>query len=169
MKFTPSRRKQFLDGLAKWGNVTKAARAIGLDRRAAYDIRERDEAFAKAWDAAIEESRDVLEAEAWRRANEGYTEPVVSHGKIVMTPEGSPLLVTKYSDTLMMALLKGHHPEKYRDRVSTELTGKDGAPLQITAVTVFAQLIERLAQRMEPKLIDGEVISVPKKADETSE
>ena len=44
------------------------------------------------------EAREVLEAEAWRRANDGCEEPVVSHGKIVLNKDGTPLVVKKYSD-----------------------------------------------------------------------
>jgi hypothetical protein len=113
----------------------------------------------------VDESRDILEAEAWRRANEGYTEPVVSHGKIVYDKDGTPLMVRKYSDTLMQTLLKGHHPEKYRERIAAEHTGKDGAPLQITAVTVFSEMIERLAAKMRPQLIEGEVVDVTPEKD----
>src|SRR5436305_6679036 len=48
--------------------VLSAARTAGVSRRAAYDRRERDPEFAQAWDDAIEESVEQLEAEAVRRA-----------------------------------------------------------------------------------------------------
>jgi hypothetical protein len=57
----------------------------------------------------------------------------------------------------------------WKDTTILEHTARDGAPLQITAVTVFAQMIERLADRMQPKLIEGTdlVLSVPKETDES--
>ncbi len=61
---------------------------------------------------------DVLEQEARRRAVEGVSEPVYYMGAEV----GS---VQKYSDTLMCLLLKGHKPQKYRERTDLNVTGMD--------------------------------------------
>jgi hypothetical protein len=111
MKFTANRRKKFLEGLVKWGNVTPAAHPVDVSRQYVYMVRAEDEEFANGMDEAIAESREVLEAEAWRRANDGCAEPVVSMGRVVMVPDpdnryGSPipLRVRKYSDTLMIKL-----------------------------------------------------------------
>jgi hypothetical protein len=72
-----------------------------------------------------------LEPEAWCRGHD-YDEPVVSKGRIVSDKDGNPLLVKKYSDTLLVTLLKAHYPEKYKeDRISTEIGNKDGKPFQI--------------------------------------
>ena len=49
-----------------------------------------------------------------RRALEGGEEPVFYQGKIV----GS---VRKYSDTLLMFMLKARRPERYRDRVGVDV------------------------------------------------
>jgi hypothetical protein len=99
-------------------------------------------------DEATDESRDELEAEAWRRGHDGYDEPVVSMGKIVRTDDGSPLLVKKYSDTLLVTLLKAHHPAKYRDRASVDMT-TGGKPLEPSdSVQKFKAMIEQLAERM---------------------
>jgi hypothetical protein len=53
-------------------------------------------------DEAIAESREVLEAEAWRRANDDCAEPVVSMGRVVTVPDPDnrdgpsiPLMVRK--------------------------------------------------------------------------
>lgn len=98
----------FLLSLSECGNVTQAAKDAGIARLTAYRHRDRDPRFADAWDDAIEEAVDRLEAEARRRAIEGVDEPVFYKGK----PVGR---VKKYSDTLMIFLLKAHRPEKFRD------------------------------------------------------
>jgi predicted ATPase len=67
MKFTPKRRSKFLECLAKWGNVTRAATAIGMTRASMYQHREADEEFRRAWDDAVEESKDVIDQEIFRR------------------------------------------------------------------------------------------------------
>lgn len=102
-------RKVFLQHLATCGNVTESARVAGVTREAAYRARDRTPSFREKWDIALEESVELLEAEARRRASEGYDEPVFYQGKQV----GS---IRRYSDTLMSLLLKAHKPDVYRER-----------------------------------------------------
>ncbi len=109
IKFTDSARTQFLEVLARTCNVTHAARTAGISRSRVYDIRKEDAEFAAAWDNAIEEGADALELEARRRALEGVKEPVFYKGEVCGH-------VLRYSDTLLMFLLKAHRPEKYRER-----------------------------------------------------
>ncbi len=74
----------------------------------------------------------MLEAEARRRAVEGVRKPVYCRGEIVGT-------VKEYSDTLLIFLMKGARPEKYRDNVRVERTGPND-----------------LAERMEAREKQGE-------------
>jgi len=57
-----------------------------------------------------------------RRARDGVEEPIFHQGKNVGT-------VRKYSDTLLIFLLKSHKPERYNPPQKQEHTGKDGGPL----------------------------------------
>lgn len=111
---TTNRAKaKFVEILAESCNVSAAARASGFDRDTFYVWRERDPQFSAAWDQAEKESADALEAEARRRAYDGILEPVFFHGEQVA-------LVTRYSDRLMEVLLRGHKPEKFRERWSID-------------------------------------------------
>ena len=56
--WTPARRRQFLKSLATTANVRSACTGVGLSRQAAYQLRRRDSAFARAWDAALQRARD---------------------------------------------------------------------------------------------------------------
>jgi len=96
--------------------VTKAAKVARVGRSTAYEWREEDKAFAAAWDEAIEESNDVLEGEAYRRAVTGTLEPVFYQGEKVGT-------VRRYSDSLLTLLLKSNRPAKFKDR--TDITSGD--------------------------------------------
>ena len=78
-----------------------------------YKIKSQDEEFSAAWEEAAEIGAKRLEDEARRRAVEGWQEPVWYQGDQVGT-------VRKYSDTLLICLLKAHHPEKYADRSKTD-------------------------------------------------
>jgi len=87
--------------------------------------------FAAAWDEALEIATGSLELEARRRAQKGVLEPVYYKGKKVGA-------VRKYSDTLLIFLLKAHRPDKYRDNVRHEVTGKDGSPIETRIVIEYA-------------------------------
>lgn len=100
----------FLEELAQTGNVSHSAKTAGFGRATAYRYYEEDPLFALAWDDAMEEAADALEAEARRRAHDGVVEPVFHKGEVCGH-------VRKFSDTLLIFLMKGARPEKYRDRV----------------------------------------------------
>lgn len=119
-------RQAFLAALRLSGNVTLAAQEAQIDRTTAYAARERDEHFAERWAAAIDEAAERLEAEARRRAVDGTDEPVFYKGKVVGH-------IRKYSDSLLSKLLDAHLPHKYRQRISAELTGKNGGPVETAA------------------------------------
>jgi hypothetical protein len=120
---TPKKQAAFLDELALRGNVRDACAVAGVPRRTAYDWRDADPAFAAAWDTALDEAADVMEREAHRRAVDGTEEPVFgSMGQGLGSGEVGR--ITKYSDTLLIFLLKAARPEKYRERQQIEHTGE---------------------------------------------
>ena len=55
-------RAIFLETLATTGNVTEAAREIGVTRHWAYQLRWRDDQFARDWQMALEHRRNHLVA-----------------------------------------------------------------------------------------------------------
>ncbi len=97
----------FLEKLRNTGNVRLSCEAAGIPRSTAYYWRDKFSTFAEAWDEALEDACDKLEAEAWRRAIE----------------EGS--------DRLLMFLLKAHRSEMYNPVQRQEITGSEGGPLTI--------------------------------------
>ena len=103
-------QKAFLTILAECGNVSEACKAAGIDTKTAYKRRKADPEFAEAWQSALDTAADVLEREAWRRAHEGVDEPVLYKGQVVGA-------VRKHSDLLLMFVLKGLSPEKFREKV----------------------------------------------------
>lgn len=107
------RRGLFIAELARSGNVAAAARMAKLARGTVYSLRQGDPEFRRRWDEALEEAVDLLEAEARARAVDGVDQPHFHQGRITGT-------VRKYSDALLMFLLKAHRPEKYRERAERE-------------------------------------------------
>ena len=82
--WTPYRIRGFLYALAAGASVENAARAAGMSRRSAYNLRNRAEglAFRLAWDAAQDLARRPLGDALMSRAMHGVVEPVVRNGKI---------------------------------------------------------------------------------------
>lgn len=99
-KLTHKKRDEFLAVLSEGESVQSAANAIAVSRQAVYKLRETDDGFAALWDGAINSGTDILEDEAVRRAK-------------------------KSSDVLLMFLLKGRRPEKYKDRTDITSGGKE--------------------------------------------
>lgn len=146
-RLTAKKKKDFLDLLAQTGNVSQSAEAVGTTRYTVYRARKADPEFAAAWDEAVEVAVIALEDEARRRAYEGVEEPVFYKGEVC----GS---IQRYSDTLLIFLLKGHKPDKYRDKSHVELTGRDGGPIQIDAkaelISRISGLVARAAETGDP-------------------
>lgn len=113
---TPEKRSAFLCELRETCNVTLAARAAGVSRQRAYQVREAEPDFAKLWDDALQEGIDLLEHEAQRRAFAGVDKPVFYQGYECGR-------VREYSDTLTIFLLKAHRPDRFRDNSKVELAG----------------------------------------------
>lgn len=120
---------RFLKELCKTGNVQSSCRKAKVTRQNAYLARKADVVFAAAWEEAIEIATEALELEARRRAERGVLEPIYYQGERVGA-------VRKYSDTLLIFLLKAHRPEKYRDNVRHEVGGPGGGPIEIKEVVV---------------------------------
>jgi hypothetical protein len=94
-------RAAFLDTLGKTGNVTLTCDIHALHRPAIYAWRNEDAGFAADWEAALVLGTEALEDEAQRRA-------------------------MKSSDLLMIFLLKGLKPDKYRERSTVDVTHRAG-------------------------------------------
>jgi hypothetical protein len=88
-----------------------------VTRREVNTLLETKPDFALAFQEAMDEAADLLEAEAWRRALEGVAEPIVKAGKPVVDPStGQAITVRRYSDALLMLLLRGSKPRKFAPR-----------------------------------------------------
>lgn len=137
-KPTPKKLAAFLTHLAQTGNVTLSADMTNLERTRLYELRNTEPEFAAAWEAALDEAADLLEAEARRRAIEGVEQKKFHKDEPILDPEtGEQYVERAYSDTLLIFLLKGARPEKYRERSSTELSGPGGQPLMQGMVQIY--------------------------------
>lgn len=108
-------KPRFLRAFANTGIIRAACEAAGIERHTATKARKVDPEFAAAWDACYEDAADALEAIALQRAR-------------------------TVSDTLLIFLLKGFRPEKYRDTYRHEVAGPNGGPVPLSIVDVLSDL-----------------------------
>jgi len=125
-------KRRFVTHLATCGNISESARVAKIESGTLYRWRSQDMEFAEAWERALEAAVDAMEAEARRRAVQGYDEPVFYGGRIVQDPDtGKPIMRRKYSDGLMRFLLRAHRPARFGE---TDREGKTGMiSINITA------------------------------------
>jgi hypothetical protein len=108
--WTHTRQRKFIEVLADTGSVREAAKLCHMSLQSCYRLRRSRgaEAFARAWDAAIEEASRRLVDVAFERALHGVADPVFDK-------EGACIAVRRrYNDRLLMFLLRAHQPERYR-------------------------------------------------------
>lgn len=98
--WTPTRQVQFLRELAATHSVSSAARAVGMSRQSAYQLRARlrGEPFDLAWEHAFDSCYDALTEAAMERAANGVEVPHYHQGELIGTSR-------RYDERLTIALL----------------------------------------------------------------
>ncbi len=120
----PSWEARFLELIRTTGNVRLAAEGAGVSRAAPYAKAARDAKFAAAWAAAEQDSVDVLEAAARKRA-------------------------LTVSDQLLMFLLRALRPEKYRDTIDIRVEFRREAERVAERLGVpVDEVLERVERRI---------------------
>ena len=117
-------RPAFLAALRDYGVVRYACEQAKVGFKTAYRHRADHDVFRAEWDEALEEACDLLELEARRRGVDGVDKPIYHEGVQIDN-------IKQYSDTLLIFLLKGARPHKFRDNHRHEVVGKDGGPVQV--------------------------------------
>ena len=84
---------------------------------------EGDPDYRKQFEQSRKRIVQLLEDEALRRAVEGVEKPI--------SVNGETKIIREYSDTLLIFLLKGAAPEKYRERYEHAISGPNGDPIQV--------------------------------------
>lgn len=119
----PKKRAYLTALIEAGGNKTEATRLAGIHQTTPYTPQwKEDEEFQEALLIAEPAAAAHLVSEAIRRAYKGVEEPV---GWYQGKPGGT---VTRYSDTLLIFLMKGDNPQKYAD--FHRHSGGDGPPIK---------------------------------------
>ena len=132
--WTPQKQRAFIGTLADCGSVRTAAMQVGISPSSAYKLRRSPggEAFAQAWDAAIQQAAYALIDDAFERAFNGSDEPVYGRDGQVIG------LRRRKSDAMAMFLLRKHFPDRYGDLHRDRPDRAIAAPLPRVADTMVA-------------------------------
>jgi len=140
------KKRAFLAAFAECGTITQAAKAAGMYRQRHFEWVKADPAYADAFAHAEEEAIDGMEQEARRRAVDGIeTNHYDKDGKLLFTDH-------KYSDLLLIFLLKGARPDKYRERSVIEHGGR----IEVSDPdSAYERIAGKLAGLLAPGLVSG--------------
>lgn len=116
VRHTQHTRARVIQEFRRTGRVDLACAAAGCDRTDHYRWLKKHLDYAAAFEEAREQVAGLLEDEAVRRAYRGTQRPVAVAGKLVM--------MTEFSDQLLMFLLKCRNPQVFGDRIRQEHSGE---------------------------------------------
>jgi hypothetical protein len=180
---TPAQRvkkqERFLKAMGEHGTVKYACRYAGISRQTFKNWKDTDTDFAALLPDAELERNDTLEFAGYSQAVDGVPSYVVSQGRIVyhdvpafnkdgtpkldqmgeqMMTRGKPIIERKYAPNLLITLLKANMPEKYKERVQNEHTGKDGGAIKIerTDYSKFSDEELAILEQLAEKAKDGD-------------
>lgn len=108
------KKAAFLAAYVECGTISHAAKAAEIRRETHHEWVRSDPVYAAAFAEAKEQAVECLEREARRRAIEGVDEPVYQGGELVGYKR-------RYSDTLLIFMLKAEAPDKYKERMDQNL------------------------------------------------
>jgi len=134
-RLTP-KQQAFLEAFACGGSIRLAAESAKVSRRNHCRWLKCDPKYAEAFEVARESACQALEDEARRRAVEGVREPVYYEGEVCGHRQ-------RYSDVLLMFLLKGANPEKYRERADVTHRGDKEHPIPVD-MDLGAELLRKM-------------------------
>lgn len=137
------RREQFLELYRKHGKRTIVARIMGISLSAINQWCFRLKGFREEIEAAHEEYCERLEEEARRRACDGVVKDVYHHGEVVGQE-------TQYSDKLLIKLLEGAKPGRYR-RSERTVNHTGGYSIDVSGKVTVAVTIQQAVEAMEAK------------------
>jgi hypothetical protein len=133
------KKNAFLSAYAELGTITHAAKKARVSRESHRNWLRDDPEYPARFAEAHAESCEALEKEARRRAIGGVDKPVFQGGEEVGT-------VRVYSDTLLIFLMKGAMPDKYRERMDITQR-KDDPPEGPEQLAAHRNLYELAAQK----------------------
>jgi hypothetical protein len=114
-------KTRFLEVLAEYGSMSRAAKAAGVTRSKVHRWLEDDEVFGFAYHQSLAAATEGLEDVARERATRGakIERQIWRNERLIET-----VIEFRPSDTALLALLKALKPDIYRERVDQNVSGE---------------------------------------------
>lgn len=126
VKFTEERKKLFMELYSNGLSVRQSAIGCGISPQTAYDYIASDPTFAEEYTQATDRNTEMLEATLHEIGHSGHV-------------------------GALLAVLKQRRPHRWREVSRTELTGKDGKPVEVEQREVRrSELMETILAAVAP-------------------
>jgi AcrR family transcriptional regulator len=140
---TAAKKELFIKHFNELHYVTSAARVVDVNPRTVYRWYENDPEFAAKMDVATKAATEDLECIAEERAK-------------------------KFSDTLLIFLLKARDPERFKDRVSTEIDIRVIQDIVLDLTTTIKKVVPEFCPHCKtsldvPNRLSAELLTLSKK------
>lgn len=155
VKFDRRAQERFLRAMMVCPTVNKACSVAGVSRMTVYWHKRNNPDFSRAMDESREFFKDLIEEEIFRRAVEGWDEPVFG-GQFKDMVVG---YVRRHDGKLLELLAKRHIPE-YRDKATVDHNHGGGVLLIPTAPATVEDWHAQASKYRIPTSPPGEVIDV---------
>lgn len=110
LKTTPEFKSTYVSMIAELPNHTVVCKLLSITPATVTIARKNDPKFDQDVRDAMDQGYDLIEEEARRRAVDGTLEPVFYRGEEIGE-------VRRYSDQLLITLLKGYRPKRFNPGV----------------------------------------------------
>ena len=110
---TKAVKAAYLEAIAELGTREAAAQAVGLPASVFRELVDEDASFQTLEQQALAVFRGKIEAEIYRRAIEGWDQPVFHQGECIGH-------IRKFSDPMLELLAKRHIPE-YQGKADVDI------------------------------------------------
>lgn len=147
----------FFSALEQTGVILKACEAAQVDRTTVWVRRKNDPEFKARFETSLKVGALLLETEAIRRARDGLQrKKFTRNGEPIMDPAtGEQYVEHEYSDMLLLALLRRHMPDEYKDAKPGDINIQTNvAVMNTTELTDLQERRKRAELAAEPKQIE---------------
>lgn len=132
--------RPFLQHFSLTGNISESCRHVTVSRETVRRQRQADEEFALRFADAEEAAVDLLEQIAWRWGTVGIPEETIEE-TVDQTGTVTRRTVKRsvnQNATMLIFMLKGLRPQKYRENHRVEQVGPGGGPIKVEVQDVAA-------------------------------
>lgn len=133
------------------GALQKSARAAGVSPSTVKSHLQTDPHFQAAFDEAMQDFREIVEGEVYRRAILGWEEEVYQQGEYVGT-------IRRFDPRLLELLAKRHIPE-YKEKYEVMHTAQPGTlavPVKQTEKEWINACEAEVVEEQKPELLPGD-------------